>query len=476
MLQESVGKPDLALKSFQEALQLQREIGDKRGLGKTLINLGVFYVESRGQYEEALQSYKEALQIERDVSNENLQAFCLNGIGNVYLARGEYEDALTYFERALQLREKFKVPGDVADTLHNLAETSTNLGKYDQALTYYLRALELRRSADDKVTAAIESYSIGTVFGYQGRYGAAVKSKDEALKGYRAAQERGFWLAEILGGYGSSLSQAGRTAEAEPNLKEALELAGELHNQVLIAQTLNFQGEDAWYRGDVVAARSLFDRAVKEASRTTDRRLQLLTNLNVARTALSGADKGKGLQTIVGTLRGLVQQSDVLGLRYLTIESSIVLGEALLKAGPARGGPAGTRARDRAGRETRHSGTPGPEPLSDGAGAPPGWQRAGGRPPHHRSANVAGCDSERGGHQRPLDAGRPGISCPGWAYKQRNLRCRWRRASSSAEDHAGRCRSTTSICNCGSVAGMYVVGRPSSPRTMLQPCAMALAL
>ena len=43
-------------------------------------------------------------------------------------------------------------------------------------------------------------------------------------------------------------------------LKEALELAGELHNQVLIAQTLNYQGEDAWYRGDVSAARSLFDR------------------------------------------------------------------------------------------------------------------------------------------------------------------------------------------------------------------------
>jgi tetratricopeptide (TPR) repeat protein len=205
------GSPDLALKSFQEALQLQRDIGDKRGLGKTLINLGVFYVESRGQYDDALQSYKEALQIERDVGNENLQAFCLNGIGNVYLARGEYEDALTYFERALQLREKFKVPGDVADTLHNLAETSTNLGNYDQGLTDHLRALELRQTADDKPTAAIESYSIGTVFGYQ-PHGAAVKSKEDALKGYRAAQDRGFWLAEILSGYGSALSQVGRSA------------------------------------------------------------------------------------------------------------------------------------------------------------------------------------------------------------------------------------------------------------------------
>jgi tetratricopeptide (TPR) repeat protein len=129
------------------------------------------------------------------------------------------------------------------------------------------------------------------------------------------------------------LSQIGRAEEAEKSLKEALELGRGLHHQVLIAQTLNLQGENAWYRGDISAARVLFDRAVKEASGTTDRRLQLLTKLNAARVALPGAVKGKELQTLVGTLRGLVQQADVLGLKYLSVESSIALGEALVKAG-----------------------------------------------------------------------------------------------------------------------------------------------
>jgi tetratricopeptide (TPR) repeat protein len=122
-------------------------------------------------------------------------------------------------------------------------------------------------------------------------------------------------------------------------LKEALDLAGELHNQVLIVQTLNFQGENAWYRGDFNSASDLFDRAMKEASRTTDRRLQLLTKLNVARAAVHGAAKGRGLQTTVGTMKGLAQQADVTGLKYLAIESSLALAEALLKAGepvPAR--------------------------------------------------------------------------------------------------------------------------------------------
>jgi hypothetical protein len=39
---------------------------------------------------------------------------------------------------------------------------------------------------------------MGTIFEYQGRYGAALKSKEEALKTYRELQDRSFWMAESL--------------------------------------------------------------------------------------------------------------------------------------------------------------------------------------------------------------------------------------------------------------------------------------
>ena len=113
-----------------------------------------------------------------------------------------------------------KVPREIADTLHNLAETFINVGRYDEALKQYLRALEIRRTAGDKRGTAIESYSIGTLFGYQGRFAAALKSKEDALKDFRALQERSFWLAEILSGHGQSLSQLGRSAEAEKSFTE----------------------------------------------------------------------------------------------------------------------------------------------------------------------------------------------------------------------------------------------------------------
>ena len=107
-VQAQLGKTKDAQASFQEALKIRRDIGDKRGVGATLLDFGNF-VDDRGDHDQALKLYKESLQIQRDIGNESLQAICLNNIGSVYSEKGQYEDALTYFQQALQLREKSKV-------------------------------------------------------------------------------------------------------------------------------------------------------------------------------------------------------------------------------------------------------------------------------------------------------------------------------------------------------------------------------
>jgi tetratricopeptide (TPR) repeat protein len=321
----TLGKPEAALASYQEALKLRRDIGDKKGVGDTLIDLGSYYQDS-GRYEEALKLYKESLQIQRGVGNEDYEALCLNNIGLAYLSKGDYDNARTYFQQALQFRQKFKVPGDTADTLHNLAETSAKTGQFDTALDLYLQALQLYRSADDKNGAAKEAYSMGTVFEYQGRYGAAVFSKQDALKTFRELQDRSFWMAEILGGYGHALAQAGRGEEAVKNFDEALGLARELKNQALIAQTLNFQGDSSFYRGDLRGARQLYQQAVQVALHSTDRHAVLQSNINLLKVAVKEA----GPQAAIVRLKSLTEEADALGLKYLALQASVSLAEAEL--------------------------------------------------------------------------------------------------------------------------------------------------
>jgi serine/threonine protein kinase/tetratricopeptide (TPR) repeat protein len=325
-VEESLGKAKDALIHYQEALQIRREIGDKRGLGDTLMDLGGFY-DDRGDHDQALKMYKEALQLERDIGDEGLQAACLNNIGSAYFFKNEYEDARTYFQQALQLREKSKMPQDVVESVHNLAETSARMGQYDQAITQYMRALDLRRSMDDSRGGAIEAYSLGTLFDYQGRFGAAINSKQEALKTFRDLKDRTFWMAEILGGYAQALTLAGRGQESQPYLEDALNLSHELKNDGLVAQTLAFQGDVSYFRGDTKSARSYYQGALQAAARSKEPDKML-----VAKTALGRADVEGGHPAVaISDLRSVVGQAEEQGFAYVAVECSIYMAAAMIR-------------------------------------------------------------------------------------------------------------------------------------------------
>ena len=322
--EEPLGKPDQALKDYDSALDSYRELGDKADAARVLNDLADLY-KNRSQYDKALGLYKESLQIQVDLGNLSDQGLVLNSIGATYYYMARYEDARTYYEQALQLREKLNVPSDIADTVHNLAEASTRLGQYDQALQQYLRALDLRRSVGDKRSAAIESASMGALFGYQGRYGAALSSEEDALKTFRETKETGFWLAEVLADYGNALAQVGRGDESQKSLDEALTVARGLKNSAQVATILGYQADNFLYRGDNKAAAPLYEQALQTASHTSDAHLTLLAKVNLVKLAVK---QGKG-SAAVSQLRQLSQQADAMGMKYLSIQCSVLLGEAL---------------------------------------------------------------------------------------------------------------------------------------------------
>jgi eukaryotic-like serine/threonine-protein kinase len=327
--QEDLGSMRESEQSFRESLNLQREIGDKAGISTTLLNLAVLLNENLGRPDDALPLLRESLQIRRDIGNDNGVALVLNNIGSVYFQKGQYSEGQTYFERALELREKAKVPNEIADTLHNLAETLAKEGRFDQALSRYLRALDLRRRSGDRRGAAIESYSIGTIFDDQGRYGAAVKSKEEALASYRDLKQKDMWLGEILSGVGRSLSLGGRMDDATKHLDEAMSLARELNNPTLIAQTTRFQADRLYYAGDVKGATRLAEQALQAASRASDRSLALLAQAQVAMTAVAV----QASPALAARLATLAQDADTLGLKSLAVECTVQRAEALFKLG-----------------------------------------------------------------------------------------------------------------------------------------------
>ena len=160
------------------------------------------------------------------------------------------------------------------------------MGQYDQALQQYLRALDLRRSTGDKRGAALESSSMGLLFGYQGRYGAALSAEEDALKTFRELQERGYWLAEILGYYGNALAQVGRSDDAQKILEEAMNVAHELKSPAVAAEIQGYQGDNAFFRGEYQSCGYAVRGGAQDGVPHQDLDLIQLSKFNVARVAV----------------------------------------------------------------------------------------------------------------------------------------------------------------------------------------------
>lgn len=321
------GKSQQAENEYRDVLKLQKEIGDQAGTGQTLLNLGST-LAGVGKYDEAIDLTKQALQVELQLGQESGQAFCLNNIGNLYLNEGRYDDALTYFQRSLDLRQKLKVAGDIAETTNNIGETYRALGQYDKALDSYLHALDLSRNAGDKFHIGATSDSMASLFEAQGRYGAALNAQQDALKNIQELQQQDIYMAMVQADYGRALALVGRFDEAQKSLEDALKLARSLKADPQIAQILVFQGERAFYAGDLKSARPFFEQALQIASRAKDRETALSAKFNLARLSIMEGHA----PAAVTALKGLVKDADALGQQYLSMQCSLYGGVALVES------------------------------------------------------------------------------------------------------------------------------------------------
>jgi eukaryotic-like serine/threonine-protein kinase len=214
----------------------------------------------------------------------------------------------------------------MAGTLSNLGETSSNIGQYDQAVDYYLKDLDLQRKMDDQRGVAGASAGLGTVYEYQGRYGAALAAQQDAVKTLQALGGNPPELPQIMAAEGNALTLVGRWGEAEKALDEALSRARELKDDSVIAEILGFQGDNFFYRGDFKPAERLFAQALGPATRGKDRSMLLISKFNLAKV---GIKSGRSRQA-AGTLKALAQEADTMGLRFISVEASVYLAEAFL--------------------------------------------------------------------------------------------------------------------------------------------------
>lgn len=326
-VQDKLGDSAAALASFKESLEIRKKIGDKNGVANVLLKMGAFY-NDHAKYDEGLKTLTEALSQFRDLGDESAQGICLNNIGTAHFNLGNFQDALTNYQQAYQIFEKVKETANIVLSLHNLGDTNVKLGQYDVAVTQYLKALDIARSSGDQNSIALVSTSLGELFATQGQYEQSLKAYKEAISGFEAAKNKTYLMAAALGGYGNALSMTGTEEEGQQKLKAALDLATEVKSDTYIAQILNWTGDSYMYAGAFADARQQYEKAAAVAARAKNREQAALARFGIARLDVM---QGRGTAA-TPVLQKLVQESDAMGLKALSVQSSLYLAQALIAA------------------------------------------------------------------------------------------------------------------------------------------------
>ncbi|MCT7960986.1 tetratricopeptide repeat protein [Laspinema sp. D1] len=229
-----------ALQSWEQALEIYRQLGDIAGEGGTLYNLGNVYY-SLGEYAQAQQYLLQSLEISLHVGDKAWEGRNLNDLGSVYSALGEYAQAQQYLLQSLEISLQLGDKAREGVTLYNLGKVYNSLGEYAQAQQYLRQSLEIFRQLGNKAGEGNTLLNLGIVYGSLGEYAQAQQYLRQSLEIFQQLGDKAE-EGRSLDGLGNVYNSLGEYAQAQQYLRQSLEIFQQLADKAGEGRSLNGLG------------------------------------------------------------------------------------------------------------------------------------------------------------------------------------------------------------------------------------------
>ena len=176
--QNNSGKYPEALESLEKALEINRSINAKSGIGDALNQLGFVY-SNLGEYSTAVDKINEAAGIMKEENDTTGLAGVYNHLGIVLQMSGRLEKALEYFNKSIKIYEDKKDLVNVEAVMSNLGTLFFDTKDYIKAKEYHIRALQISRDIKDKEREVNCLLNLGNAY-------TILEMKDSAMLNFKA--------------------------------------------------------------------------------------------------------------------------------------------------------------------------------------------------------------------------------------------------------------------------------------------------
>ena len=170
---------------YEQALELHREIGDRRGEAWTLNNLGVLVRDGPADYGRARDYFESSLRLCRDIGNRQGEEYALMNLGDLFALVADYDGAHTAYDQALRLARQIGDRLIEGGALYSLGSVARSQADYGRAQTYLLQAISIFQELSARQYEAGVLQLLGQVCRCLGDYAGAHGYLDPALALYR---------------------------------------------------------------------------------------------------------------------------------------------------------------------------------------------------------------------------------------------------------------------------------------------------
>jgi DNA-binding SARP family transcriptional activator len=189
----SLDRPEEALRAYETAADIYRDMSGSPRLGELLLNLSGLRWRT-GDLEGSARGYEEALDLARVHSDDDQEAAALASLGVVYRDLGYLEDSLMSGRAALGVLRDLGDLQAEAYVLTSMADAHVGLEDYPSALSCLKRSLRLRRRIGDKEGEIVALRDLAEIYEKLGDEERARTSSEEAARKQEAQEvmaERG---------------------------------------------------------------------------------------------------------------------------------------------------------------------------------------------------------------------------------------------------------------------------------------------
>lgn len=311
LLQE--GKPQEALKLFQESKSLAEASGYQWGVGRALANVAAVQ-QNLGDLAGAERTNREALAIAQRLGSAIGIASQFFILGTLAQERGDLDESLSLLDKSLVWYVDLGDRVMQVRVLNAIGPVLISRGELTEARQRLKRALDLTRALNHRAYQARTLDNLGVALAFQGRLKEARSHHEEAYKLLSHMNDPGS-AATALMGAADAQARLGELAMAWERSAEALEMKRDNSDRVGAARVLGIRARIAWWRGDLAAARSLAEEQ-RKLGQETGAKPQVAAGLqNLGRTVYAEGD--------LNAARGFLEQA---------LEESVAVGESLRAA------------------------------------------------------------------------------------------------------------------------------------------------